>query len=302
MHWFSAHPERPAPRFRGLRLVWRHHGTPLLFAGKACSPLRGIDNEGRKPVLVLVLDESHELSPDVLGMLRILTNFDMDSRLVLSLVIAGQSPLRTLLARDDQEAMARRIAHYAQLRLLSREELAQYVAHRGAGAARVPFDARTLDALFEIGRGNCAPPTTSRSSRSTTPPPPATPPSPSSTSSAPARICGHDCPRTSRLHGLRRRSSVDVHRSRSRHSRRPSHSRRAPGSRTEVIVSWFGCAPIFGPGYPSLDRMEDSKLSEQPSATYTASTRPGSSPSPVHEMSRGYMRNGRPSSKDPVLR
>ena len=52
--------------------------------------------------------------------------------------------------------MARRIAHYAQLRLLSREELAQYVAHRCtvASATRVPFDERTLDALFEIGRGN----------------------------------------------------------------------------------------------------------------------------------------------------
>lgn len=110
--------------------------------------------EGRRPVLLL--DESHELRPDVLGMLRILTNFDMDSRLVLSLVIAGQTPLRTLLARDEQEAMARRIVHYAQLRLLSRDELARYVAHRCAvaGAAKVPFDDRTLDALFEIARGN----------------------------------------------------------------------------------------------------------------------------------------------------
>ena len=110
--------------------------------------------EGRRPVLLL--DGSHELRPDVLGMLRILTNFDMDSRLVLSLVIAGQSPLRALLARDEQEAMARRIIHYAQLRLLSRDELAQYVAHRCAvaGAARAPFDDRALDAIFEIGRGN----------------------------------------------------------------------------------------------------------------------------------------------------
>jgi type II secretory pathway predicted ATPase ExeA len=110
--------------------------------------------EGRRPVLVL--DERHELRPDVLGMLRILTNFDMDSRLVLSLVIAGQPPLRVLLARDEHEAMARRIIHYAQLRLLSREELTQYVAHRCAvaGAARVPFDDRALDAIFEIGRGN----------------------------------------------------------------------------------------------------------------------------------------------------
>lgn len=110
--------------------------------------------EGRRPVLLL--DESHELRPDVLGMLRILTNFDMDSRLVLSLVLAGQPPLRALLARDDQEAMARRIIHYAQLRLLSRDELTQYVAHRCAiaGAARAPFDDRSLDAIFEIGRGN----------------------------------------------------------------------------------------------------------------------------------------------------
>ena len=110
--------------------------------------------EGRRPVLLL--DESHELRPDVLGMLRILTNFDMDSRLVLSLVIAGQTSLRALLARDEQEAMARRIIHYAQLRLLSRDELTQYVAHRCAvaGAARAPFDDRALDAIFEIGRGN----------------------------------------------------------------------------------------------------------------------------------------------------
>jgi general secretion pathway protein A len=111
-------------------------------------------SEGRRPVLLL--DESHDLRPDVLGMLRILTNFDMDSRLVLSLIIAGQSALRTVLARDDQEAVARRIIHYAQLRLLTREELAKYIAHRCtiAGATGAPFDDRSLDAVFEIGRGN----------------------------------------------------------------------------------------------------------------------------------------------------
>ena len=52
--------------------------------------------------------------------------------------------------------MARRIIHYAQLRLLSRDEIAQYVAHRCAvaDAARAPFDDGSLDAIFEIGRGN----------------------------------------------------------------------------------------------------------------------------------------------------
>jgi general secretion pathway protein A len=112
------------------------------------------DAEGRRPVLVL--DESQDLRPDVLAMLRVLTNFDMDSRLVLSLVLAGQTPLRQMLASDEQEAIARRLVHYAQLRLLSRDEMQTYVVHRCtlAGAAHSPFDVRSLDALFEIGRGN----------------------------------------------------------------------------------------------------------------------------------------------------
>ena len=85
-------------------------------------------------------------------MFRILTNFDMDSWLVLSLVIAGQTPLRALLAHDEQEAMARRIIHYVQLRLLSRDEVAHCCVI--TGAVHAPFDDRSLDAIFEISRGN----------------------------------------------------------------------------------------------------------------------------------------------------
>jgi len=51
---------------------------------------------GLRPVILL--DEAHDLRPESLAMLRLLTNFEMDSRLVLSLVLAGQPPLRTMLA------------------------------------------------------------------------------------------------------------------------------------------------------------------------------------------------------------
>jgi general secretion pathway protein A len=97
-------------------------------------------SEGRRPVIVL--DEAHDLRPDVLGMLRILTNFEMDSRLVISLVLIGQPPLAKMLAREDQEAVAKRIAFYATLRLLSREETARYIEHRCtiAGCVKTPFD------------------------------------------------------------------------------------------------------------------------------------------------------------------
>lgn len=113
-----------------------------------------LDSDGVRPVLVL--DEAHELRPDVLAMLRLLTNFKMDSRLVLSLVLSGQPPLGTLLRRDDQEAIARRLVFYATLRTLSDEETRGYVEHRCAiaGAARSPFDAASVNALYEMSRGN----------------------------------------------------------------------------------------------------------------------------------------------------
>jgi type II secretory pathway predicted ATPase ExeA len=112
----------------------------------------GVD--GLRPVIVL--DEAHDLRPESLAMLRLLTNFEMDSRLVLSVVLAGQPPLRTLLARPEQVAIAQRLAHYATLRLLSREETRSYVLHRStlAGAPTDPFDAEAHEAIFELSRGN----------------------------------------------------------------------------------------------------------------------------------------------------
>lgn len=105
---------------------------------------------------VLILDESQDLRPEVLAMLRVLTNFRMDSALMLSLVLAGQSALRTLLQRDSQEAIARRIIHYATLRSLSHQETRNYLEHRTtiAGATTFPFDNAAAEALYEISRGN----------------------------------------------------------------------------------------------------------------------------------------------------
>jgi general secretion pathway protein A len=112
------------------------------------------DTDGLRPVLLL--DEAHDLRPESLAMLRLLTNFDMDSRLVISVVLAGQPPLRTLLARPDQLAMAQRLAHYTTLRLLSRDETHAYVVHRcaTAGAHADPFDQDAHEAIFEMSRGN----------------------------------------------------------------------------------------------------------------------------------------------------
>lgn len=110
--------------------------------------------DGLRPVLIL--DEAHDIRPDVLAIMRILTNFDMDNRLVVSIVLAGQPSLANMLKHPDLEAVTHRLAHCATLRVLSRQETDQYVAHRCriSGACTCPLDAGAMQAIYEIGRGN----------------------------------------------------------------------------------------------------------------------------------------------------
>jgi type II secretory pathway predicted ATPase ExeA len=110
--------------------------------------------DGLRPVLIV--DNSHELRPDVLGVLRVLTNFARDSKLVVSILLVGQPPLLQVLRRAELEDVHGRLTHLAQLGPLSRTEVKKYIEHRCAiaGASTVPFDADSLDGVYEIARGN----------------------------------------------------------------------------------------------------------------------------------------------------
>jgi type II secretory pathway predicted ATPase ExeA len=111
-------------------------------------------DDARRPVLLV--DEAHEMRPDVLGILRILTNYEMDSRLVLSVVLSGQPHLARMLRHDDLEALSQRLAHFTTLRLLSRTESRAYLEHRLniAGSRSFLFDEHSVEALYEMTRGN----------------------------------------------------------------------------------------------------------------------------------------------------
>ena len=113
-----------------------------------------LDDEGLRPVLLL--DEAQDMRPEVLATLRILTNFDLDSRLVLSVVLAGDSRLQLLLERHELEPVRRRLAHLATLPLLARDQTRAYLQHRLqlAGAEPQVFLEEAADAVFEITRGN----------------------------------------------------------------------------------------------------------------------------------------------------
>ena len=114
----------------------------------------GYDGDGRRQVLLF--DDAHEKRPEVLSMIRLLTNFEMDPKLVVSIVLCGQLPLKMMIMSDALTDVRQRLMHCAELSLLSRDETRTYIEHRSkiSGAPQVPFDAQAIDALYEITHGN----------------------------------------------------------------------------------------------------------------------------------------------------
>ncbi len=105
---------------------------------------------------VIIIDEAHLMRIDVLGVLNVLTNFDMDSRLVVSIILAGQPPLMHFLKQDALEDVTKRMAHFATLKLFSPKELEEYITHRCriAGSHSTLFEKDALTSIHEITRGN----------------------------------------------------------------------------------------------------------------------------------------------------
>lgn len=106
--------------------------------------------------LVLIVDEAQDMRPQVLSTIRMLTNFNLDSELVISVILVGDTGLDTLLHRPDMEALRSRLARVIRLRLLSRTETQSYIVHRLdlVGARSQILDDSAVEAVFDYSRGN----------------------------------------------------------------------------------------------------------------------------------------------------
>lgn len=105
---------------------------------------------------VLIIDEAQDMRPGVLSTLRMLTNFQLDSELLISLILVGDSGLENLLHRPDMEALRSRLACVIRLRLLSRPETKGYIDHRLdiVGARNQLLDESAVEAVYDYTRGN----------------------------------------------------------------------------------------------------------------------------------------------------
>ncbi|MGQ0760399.1 MAG: ExeA family protein [Acidobacteriota bacterium] len=132
--------------------AWENKSDLLIELGKV---LESRHHRGLRTVLVV--DEGHGLSTDVLEEIRLLCNFESDTAKHLQIVLTGQPELREVLNQPDLRQLKQRVALRCEITALPNvEETAQYIASRlkVAGAAKTDlFSPGAVDYIFRCAAG-----------------------------------------------------------------------------------------------------------------------------------------------------
>ena len=84
--------------------------------------------KGRR--VILIVDEAQGLSPELLEELRLFSNFQHESNLLLQIFLVGQEPLMDIIRSPGMEQLHQRLIAAAQLRPLTYQQMVDYVEHR----------------------------------------------------------------------------------------------------------------------------------------------------------------------------
>lgn len=114
-YWEALHQIGIEPKF--------YRGDSKRQLQKALAEL--VDNEKKCPVIVV--DEAHLLSREMLQEIRFLLNLKMDSYSALSLILAGQSELRDTLKLQINEAISQRVDMRFHLWPMEKSETHDYI-------------------------------------------------------------------------------------------------------------------------------------------------------------------------------
>jgi general secretion pathway protein A len=110
--------------------------------------LRSRDEAGESTVLVV--DEAQSLPRDILEEIRLLANIETNERKLLSVILAGQPEVTALLNDAALRQLKQRIALRCELRPLSLQETAGYLAGRIRAAGGIGAQVFTREAVTLI--------------------------------------------------------------------------------------------------------------------------------------------------------
>ena len=106
---------------------------------------------------VLVVDEAHHLSADILEEIRLLTNLETPRGKLLQILLVGQPELDEKLDSSYLRQLKQRIAHRAQLTALDVSDTQGYIDWRlqiaGAKRGNSLFPAETVERVYQHSKG-----------------------------------------------------------------------------------------------------------------------------------------------------
>jgi general secretion pathway protein A len=117
-----------------------------------------VSRGSRKMTTVLIVDEAHHLSADILEEVRLLSNLETDDDKLLQIILVGQPELDEKLDSVGLRQLKQRIAVRTHLGSLDADETKRYIEQRlqiaGANLCTDPlFSAQTFAAVYHHSRG-----------------------------------------------------------------------------------------------------------------------------------------------------
>jgi len=144
-----------------LEMLAREFGLTLSSSGKAALVdilyQYFMQQFGRGRRCCIIIDEAQNLSLEAFEELRMLSNLEAGSEVLVQIILVGQPQLRQRLAHPSMLQLTQRIAVHYHLGALSRDEVGQYLSHRlrvaGYEGPGPLFSADAVARLAELSRG-----------------------------------------------------------------------------------------------------------------------------------------------------
>lgn len=112
--------------------------------------------KNKKIKVIICIDEAQYLKTDIINDLKILSNFEMDSKNYFTLILTGSPILNSILNRNVHEALRQRITISYNFNGISRNELTDYINSRLsiAHANQNIFTSQAIETIFNSSNGS----------------------------------------------------------------------------------------------------------------------------------------------------
>ncbi len=106
--------------------------------------------------ILLVVDESQRLKPQVLEEIRMLANMEKNGRKLMHVVLSGQPELNLLLSPQQKDALSQQVRLSCHIEPLTQDEVSRYIEYRlwiAGGEHTVEFPAELLPQIMRYTGG-----------------------------------------------------------------------------------------------------------------------------------------------------